>query len=220
MLAARPDIDVISGWRVERKDNALRRLPSLLANKLISLVTGVRVHDYGCALKVYRWPIIHDIKLYGEMHRFIPALAAEVGARILEVPVHHEPRTRGTSKYGIGRTLRVIVDLVWVEFLLRFLRRPMHAFGSVGAFLLAAGFAMLAWLAFDKVVLGHAIGGRPMLLLGTLLALMGLQVLATGLIGELLIRIYHEPEGRQLYVVRPAGRPGQSLASRREPQLT
>ena len=141
------------------------------------------------------------------MHRFIPALAAEVGARIMEVPVQHHARTRGASKYGIGRTLRVLLDLLWVKFLLRFLHRPMHAFGGIGIALLAAGVAILAWLTYEKLALGHDIGGRPLLLLGVLLALMGGQVIATGLIGELLIRIYHEPQGRRLYVLRDPKRP-------------
>jgi len=209
LMHERPQIDVISGWRRERKDSALsRKLPSLLANSLISSVTGVHLHDYGCALKLYRAKVIHDIRLYGEMHRFIPALAAEVGARIMEVPVQHHARSRGVSKYGIGRTFRVVLDLLWVKFLLRFLHRPMHAFGGVGIALLAAGSGILAWLAWEKLALGEDIGGRPLLLLGVLLALMGGQVIATGLIGELLIRIYHEPEGRRLYVLRgPTQRP-------------
>jgi len=208
LMRSRPQIDVISGWRKDRKDALLsRKIPSVLANSLISGVTGVRLHDYGCALKVYRAKVIHDIKLYGEMHRFIPALAAEVGARILEVPVTHHARTRGASKYGIGRTLRVVLDLLWVKFLLRFLHRPMHAFGGIGILLLALGFATLAYLAYEKLALGQDIGGRPLLLLGVLLALMGGQIMATGLIGELLIRIYHEPQGRRLYVLRKPERP-------------
>jgi len=178
----------------------------MIANGIISKVTGVRLHDYGCALKLYRASVIGDLKLYGELHRFIPALAAEVGAHIIEVPVNHHPRTRGTSKYGIDRTVRVVLDLLWIKFLLRFLHRPMHAFGGVGIALMFIGFATLAYLAFDKLVLGHDIGGRPLLLLGVLLALIGVQMLATGLLGELLIRIYHEPEGRPQYVLRAAPR--------------
>ena len=203
LMHERPHIDVISGWRKERKDKAVsRRLPSRIANSVISSVTGVHLHDYGCALKVYRAKVIHGIRLYGEMHRFIPALAAEVGARIMEVPVQHHARTRGVSKYGIGRTLRVVLDLLWVKFLMRFLTRPMHAFGGIGLALFLSGFGILAWLTWEKLGLGQDIGGRPLLLLGVLLALMGGQVILTGLIGELLIRIYHEPEGRRLYVLR------------------
>ena len=207
LLDERLDVDVISGWRKDRKDRAVsRKLPSMIANGIISKVTGVPLHDYGCALKLYRASVIGDLKLYGELHRFIPALAAEVGAHIIEVPVNHHPRTRGTSKYGIDRTVRVVLDLLWIKFLLRFLHRPMHAFGGVGIAMMFVGFATLAYLAFDKLALGHSIGGRPLLLLGVLLALIGVQMLATGLLGELLIRIYHEPEGRPQYVLRTAPR--------------
>ena len=214
-LVASPDVDVISGWRKARQDAALsRKLPSMLANGLISKVTGVKLHDYGCALKLYRAQVIHDLRLYGELHRFIPALAAEVGAKIIEVPVLHHARTRGTSKYGIDRTFRVMLDLLWIKFLLRFLHRPIHAFGGAGMSLGSIGFAILAWLAFDKVVLGHTIGGRPLLLLGALLLLIGVQLVATGVLGELLTRIYHEPEGRRQYQTRSAPRP---LPRPREP---
>jgi glycosyltransferase involved in cell wall biosynthesis len=207
LLDERQDVDVISGWRKDRQDRAVsRKLPSMIANRIISKVTGVPLHDYGCALKLYRASVIGDLKLYGELHRFIPALAAEVGAHIIEVPVNHHPRTRGTSKYGIDRTVRVVLDLLWIKFLLRFLHRPMHAFGGVGIAMMFVGFATLAYLAFDKLALGHSIGGRPLLLLGVLLALIGVQMLATGLLGELLIRIYHEPEGRPQYVLRTAPR--------------
>jgi glycosyltransferase involved in cell wall biosynthesis len=207
LLDERQDVDVISGWRKNRQDRALsRKLPSMIANGIISRVTGVSLHDYGCALKLYRAQVIRDLKLYGELHRFIPALAAEVGARIIEVPVNHHARTRGSSKYGIDRTFRVVLDLLWIKFLLRFLHRPMHAFGGVGLTMVIVGFALLAYLAFDKLVLGHDIGGRPLLLLGVLLALIGVQFLATGLLGELLTRIYHEPEGRPQYVLRAAPR--------------
>jgi glycosyltransferase involved in cell wall biosynthesis len=204
LLEQSPDIDVISGWRRHRQDNALTRtLPSRAANWLVSAVTGVRLHDYGCALKAYRRQIIADIRLYGEQHRFIPALAADVGGRILEVEVNHRSRTLGTSKYGIDRTARVIVDLFWVSFLLRFLHRPMHAFGGLGLAFGLVGGAILAYLAFDKLVLGHDIGGRPLLFLGMLLTIVGVQFVATGVIGELLTRVYHEPEGRRQYLLRP-----------------
>jgi glycosyltransferase involved in cell wall biosynthesis len=208
LLDARPDIDVISGWRKDRQDRTVsRKIPSAAANALISRVTGVRLHDYGCALKLYRAEVIRDLRLYGELHRFIPALAAEVGARIVEVPVRHHARTRGKSKYGIDRTVRVLLDLLWIRFLMRFLHRPMQAFGGAGFALGLAGFAILAWLAFDKLALGREIGGRPLLLLGVLLVLIGVQLLATGLIGELLTRVYHEPQGRAQYVLRRAPRP-------------
>ena len=207
LLEARPDVDVISGWRKERQDRTVsRKIPSMAANALISRVTGVRLHDYGCALKLYRAEVIRDLRLYGELHRFIPALAAEVGAKIIEVPVRHHARTRGQSKYGIDRTVRVLLDLLWIRFLMRFLHRPMQAFGGAGFALGLAGFLILAWLAFDKLALGQEIGGRPLLRLGVLLVLIGVQLVATGLIGELLTRVYHEPQGRAQYLLRRAPR--------------
>jgi len=203
LMDERPDVDVISGWRQNRQDRTLsRKVPSVLANRLISRVTGVRLHDYGCTLKLYRAHVIRDLRLYGELHRFLPVLAAEVGANIIEVPVSHHPRRRGASRYGISRTYRVILDLLWVKFFLRFLHRPMQAFGGVGLILFALGAFLLAWLAFEKLVLGYQIGGRPLLLLGVLLALIGVQFVATGMLGELLTRVYHEPEGRRQYVLR------------------
>jgi len=208
MLDEQPDIDVISGWRKDRQDKTLsRKIPSKIANFIISRATGVDLHDYGCSLKLYRAQVIRDLKIYGELHRFIPALAADVGARIVEVPVRHHARQRGESKYGIDRTFRVILDLLWIKFLMRFLHRPLQAFGGVGLALLSIGGLILAWLAFDKLALGHDIGGRPLLLLGALLALIGVQLLATGLLGELLTRIYHEPQGRPQYLLRSGPRP-------------
>jgi glycosyltransferase involved in cell wall biosynthesis len=207
-LQAHPDIDVISGWRKDRQDAALsRKLPSRIANGLISKVTGVTLHDYGCALKLYRVRIIHDLRLYGELHRFIPALAAEVGAKIVEVPVRHHARVHGTSKYGIDRTIRVLLDLLWIKFLLRFLHRPIHAFGGLGLGMGLLGGLILLWLSFEKLVLGQSIGGRPLLLLGALLVLIGVQLVGTGLLGEMLTRIYHEPQGRPQYMTRSAPRP-------------
>jgi glycosyltransferase involved in cell wall biosynthesis len=209
LMDARPEIDVISGWRKDRQDRTVsRKLPSIAANAVISRATGVKLHDYGCALKVYRSDVIRGLRLYGELHRFIPALAAEVGANIIEVPVRHHARTRGVSKYGIDRTFRVLLDLLWIKFLMRFLHRPLQAFGAVGLGLGAAGFLILAWLTYEKLALGKDIGGRPLLLLGVLLGLIGVQLVATGLIGELLTRIYHEPQGRPQYLLRRAPRKG------------
>jgi hypothetical protein len=172
----------------------------------------VALHDFGCTLKAYRREVIKNVNLYGEMHRFIPALAADVGAKVLEVPVRHHARTRGQSKYGIDRTVRVVLDLLWVKFLMRFLHRPMHAFGGLGVSLGLMGGLILAWLAFEKLALGHSIGGRPLLLLGALLVLIGVQLVATGVLGELLTRIYHEPQGRAQYVLRPAPRLRRGIA--------
>jgi len=198
-----PDIDVVSGWRKQRQDRTWsRKLPSWVANRLISSVTGVRLHDYGCALKVYRRSILENVRLYGETHRFIAALAVEAGARMVEVPVLHHARTRGKSKYGIDRVFRVLLDLLWIKFSMRFLHRPLHAFGGVGFAFIGIGGAALVYLAVEKLVFGHDIGGRPLLLLGVLLTLIGVQLLATGVLGELLTRIYHEPQGRRQYVLR------------------
>lgn len=203
MLDHDPTIDCVSGWRKSRQDAALsRKIPSQIANALISKVTKVQLHDYGCALKAYRASIIKSLRLYGELHRFIPALASEVGARIVEVPVNHRARVAGVSKYGIDRTIRVLLDLLWIRFTMRFLHRPIHAFGGVAVLMLVIGLAILGWLGFEKIVLGTDIGGRPLLLLGVLLTLVGVQLLATGLIGELLVRIYHEPQGRRQYLTK------------------
>jgi glycosyltransferase involved in cell wall biosynthesis len=207
MLETQPDIDVISGWRKDRQDRTVsRKIPSKIANFVISRVTGVKLHDYGCALKLYRAQVIRDLKVYGELHRFIPALAADVGAKIVEVPVRHHARARGQSKYGIDRTFRVILDLMWVKFLMRFLHRPLQAFGGLGLGMLSVGFLVLAYLTIEKLAFGHDIGGRPLLMLGVLLALIGVQLLATGLLGELLTRIYHEPQGRPQYLLRQSPR--------------
>ncbi len=199
-----PLVDVLSGWRQNRQDKALsRRLPSALANRLISQVTGVRLHDYGCALKAYRREFIERIHLYGELHRFIPSLASEAGARVVEVPVRHHARTRGHSKYGIDRAFRVLLDLVLVVFFLRYRQRPLHAFGGLGLWLLLPGGAVLAYLAALKL-LGESIGGRPLLLAGVLLVLIGAQLIVAGLTGELLIRVYHEGGKRPQYHTREA----------------
>ena len=194
-LETDPAVDMVSGWRKDRQDAEIsRKLPSRIANKLISNATGVHLHDYGCALKAYRRPIIDRIRLYGELHRFIPSLAKEAGARITEVPVRHHARTRGVSKYGIDRTFRVILDLILIVFFMRYRQRPLHAFGGLGLWLATPGALILLWLLGLKLF-GHDIGGRPLLLAGVMLLLMGVQMIAAGLIGELLTRIYHEAGG-------------------------
>ena len=203
MLERDPDIDVVSGWRKDRQDRTVsRKIPSMIANRLISAVTGVHLHDNGCALKAYRRPIIENLRLYGEMHRFIAALAVEAGARLVEVPVLHHPRTRGQSKYGIDRVFRVLLDLLWVKFSMRFLHRPLHAFGAVGFVFMGVGGIALTYLAVLKLGFDQNIGGRPLLILGVLLTLIGVQLLAAGVLGELLTRVYHEPQGRRQYVLR------------------
>jgi len=195
--------DVVSGWRRKRKDNfVLRKVPSMLANRLISSITKTRLHDYGCTLKVYHADIVRHLHLYGEMHRFIPALAGLVGARVAEIPVNHRPRIRGKSKYGLSRTLRVLFDLITVKFLLKYLGRPMQFFGLLGLGAFVMGFGSLIGLLFDRVVNGNGISDRPLLVLGVLLTILGVQFLSLGLLGELLTRIYHEGGRRPPYVVR------------------
>ena len=202
-LENQPGVSMISGWRKDRQDKALsRKLPSMLANRLISWATGVQLHDYGCALKVYRTELVRRIRLYGELHRFVPVLAFEAGAKIIEVPVRHHARTKGQSKYGLDRTFRVMLDLLLMKFMLRYLHRPLHAFGGVGLWVGVPGLAICGYLTILKVM-GDNIGGRPLLLLGIMLVLMGVQLIAIGLLGEILIRIYHEPEGRDQYRLRP-----------------
>ena len=197
------EIDLVAGWRKDRQDSTLnRKLPSMFANYLISYTTGIKLRDYGCSLKGYRRELVSKFRLYGEMHRFIPAIAAEVGAKIIEIPVKHHPRITGKSKYGIDRTLRVILDLIWIQFSRRYMHRPIHAFGGIGLTMLSAGLLIFLWLFFEKILFGSEIGTRPLLTLGLLLTLLGTQLLAVGLLGELLIRIYHEPSGRKQYQIK------------------
>ncbi|MEW5770561.1 MAG: glycosyltransferase family 2 protein [Pseudomonadota bacterium] len=203
MLDEKPEIDIISGWRRHRQDKTMsRKIPSKIANALISWVTGVKLHDYGCSLKLYRSEAVRYVKIYGELHRFIPALAHEFGAKVMEAEVTHHARTLGKSKYGIDRTVRVFLDLLWVKFLLRFQHRPMHAFGGIGMAMLVPATLILGWLAIDKLVLGENIGGRPLLMLGVMLALMGTQFIGMGILGEMLTRIWHEPAGKSQYLLR------------------
>lgn len=203
MLDARPEVDIISGWRKNRKDKALlRKFPSKIANRLISKVTGVNLHDYGCSLKLYRREAVRYVKIYGELHRFIPALAHEYGAKVMETEVNHFPRTKGVSKYGIDRTIRVLLDLVWVKFMLRFLHRPLHAFGGIGAAMFFPGLLILAYLLGHKLFSGADIGGRPLLQLGVMFTLMGANFIGMGILGELLTRIWHEPGGKAQYLLR------------------
>ena len=199
----RGHLDLVSGWRHQRQDNRVSRLlPSLLANRLIARVTGVRLHDYGCSLKAYRREVVADMNLYGELHRFLPALAYIEGARIGEVQVNHHPRRYGQSKYGIDRTFRVLMDLLTVWFMKRFLTRPMHVFGFAGLVSLSAGLLMALWLVGEKLFLGVDIGNRPLLLLAVLAILSGVQLFGFGLLAELQMRTYHESQGRPIYRVR------------------
>ncbi len=197
------DADIVSGWRKHRKDKFLsRKLPSKIANWLIGRVTGVKLHDYGCTLKAYRKEVIDNIRLYGEMHRFIPAIASWVGADIIEVETNHHPRKYGVSKYGIMRTFKVILDLITVKFLQSFSTRPIHAFGPVGLFLGAVGFIMGLYLTYLKVFTGASIGARPLLLLSILCIILGVQLIILGLLGEMLARVYHESQDKPIFVVK------------------
>jgi glycosyltransferase involved in cell wall biosynthesis len=195
--------DLVSGWRKKRQDAQLTRLlPSLMANWLISRVTGVSLHDYGCSLKAYSAELVADLNLYGELHRFLPALAAIEGGRITEIPVRHHPRRYGTSKYGLDRTFRVVMDLMTVSFIQTFLTRPMHVFGFLGVMSLLTGTLLGGYLSFLKFFMGQSIGDRPLLILAVVLFLAGVQLFCFGLLAELLMRTYHESQGRPIYRIR------------------
>ena len=195
--------DIVCGWRKTRKDPWLSRvLVSNLANLLISWVTGVRLQDYGCSLKVFRAEVVKSLRLYGEMHRFIPAIASEQGVRIAEVVVNHRPRRHGQSKYGISRTIPVLLDLVTVKFLLSYSTRPLQIFGLVGLMMSGTGAAITGWLACIRLFGGQAIGDRPLLLFGILLLFTGVQLVTLGLLAELQARTYHESQGKPTYYIR------------------
>jgi glycosyltransferase involved in cell wall biosynthesis len=195
--------DLVCGWRKDRKDPFVtRRLPSMLANSLISTVTGVRLHDYGCSLKVFRAEVVKGMRLYGEMHRFLPAIASDQGVTIDEVVVNHRPRAYGTSKYGIGRTVSVVLDLMTVKFLLSYSTRPVQIFGRVGFLMGIPGALILAWLAYVRLTGQEAIGNRPLLLFGILLVFTGVQLVTLGLLADLQARTYHESQGKPIYAVR------------------
>ena len=202
-LAEREQVDIVAGWRKDRKDPFInRRLPSLIANWIISHATGVKLHDYGCSLKVFRSEVVKPMKLYGEMHRFLPAIASQFGVRIAEVVVNHRPRIAGTSKYGLSRTIRVILDLLTVKFLLNYSTRPLQIFGLFGLIAGATGSAILAWLGYIRLFTTQGIGDRPLLLLGMLLVFIGVQLLTFGLLAELLARTYYESQNKPVYAIR------------------
>ncbi|BAQ59657.1 glycosyl transferase [Geminocystis sp. NIES-3708] len=195
--------DLVSGWRKNRQDDTLTRLlPSKIANIIIGKITGVKLNDYGCSLKAYRSELIADLNLYGELHRFLPALAYIEGAKITEIPVNHHPRRFGKSKYGLGRTFRVIMDLLTVFFMKKFLTRPMHVFGFFGLISLILGVFIGVYLTFIKLGLNRSIGDRPLLILCVLLILTGVQLFSFGLLAELLMRTYHESQKRPIYRIR------------------
>ncbi len=195
--------DIVSGWRKNRKDAFISRtLPSRIANWLIGFMTGVKLHDYGCSLKAYHRDVMKDLKLYGEMHRFIPALASWYGANVAEIPVTHHPRQFGKSKYSITRVTRVVLDLLTVKFLLSFITKPLQIFGIFGLSSFSIGTLICLYLSFLKLVLQHQIGNRPLLWLGVLLIIVGIQLIIFGLLAEMLARTYFESQSKKIYAIR------------------
>jgi len=194
--------DIVCGWRKNRHDPLSKKIPSFFANRLISWATGVEIHDYGCSLKALRADVVKGIRLYGEMHRFIPAVASSMGVRVAEVVVNHRPRTRGVSKYGIGRTTRVLLDLFTVKFFMTYGTRPAHLFGLFGLLFAAVGFGILSYLTFIKFFADAAIGARPLLFFGGLSFLTGILLVNFGLMAELLMRTYYESQNKPIYVLK------------------
>jgi len=195
--------DIVCGWRQKRRDPFFsRRIPSMIANRLISWATGVRLHDYGCSLKVFRAEVVKPLKLYGEMHRFLPAIASEMGVTINEMVVNHRPRRHGESKYGISRTVRVILDLITVKFLLSYSTKPLQIFGLVGGGMGLTGFLICAYLAYQRLFGYQSIADRPLLLFGILLIFSGIQLITLGLLAELQSRTYHESQDKPTYAIR------------------
>jgi len=196
------DLDIVCGWRKDRKDPFLnRRLPSMIANAMISKATGVKLHDYGCSLKVFRAEVVKQMKLYGEMHRFLPAIAAEYGVAIGETVVNHRAREHGKSNYGITRTFRVVLDLMTVKFLSSYKTRPLQMFGGLGLLMGAIGFAICAWISYQRFF-GFQSAIRPLLFVGLMIALTGVQLLLIGLLAEMIARTYHESQDKPTYVIR------------------
>jgi glycosyltransferase involved in cell wall biosynthesis len=194
--------DVVSGWRRDRRDGFTRRLPSRIANWLIGRVTGVRLHDYGCTLKAYRADVVRETRLYGEMHRFLPALAHQAGARIAEIPVTHHARLAGRSNYGLGRTFKVLLDLLTVKFLSVWSTKPSYVFGGSGALLCLFGSAFVVWTAYEKIFNGVYVYRQPSLVVGVFLFTIGLNLILLGLLAELIVRTHHESQSKPVYLVR------------------
>jgi glycosyltransferase involved in cell wall biosynthesis len=195
--------DIVNGWRKNRHDKWLtRRVPSFFGNRLISLITGVKLHDYGCTLRGFRSDVVKSLKLYGEMHRYIPAIASRMGIRSAEVVVNHRSRRFGKSKYGLSRTFRVILDLISLKFLLAYSHRPLQVFGGAGLLMFLAGLASGSYLTYTKFVLGQGIAGRPLLFFTLLMFFLGFQAISLGLLAEMLSRIYHEGLNKNEYSIR------------------
>lgn len=205
--------DIVCGWRKDRKDTFItRRLPSVIANKLISWATGVPLHDYGCSLKVFRSEVVKPLRLYGEMHRFVPAIASQMGVQIAEVVVNHRPRRAGRTKYGLSRTVRVVLDLATVKFLLSYSTRPLQIFGLLGLVAGGLGTLVTGWLGYERLFQHQSIADRPLLLLGVMLIFIGVQLLTFGLLAEVMARTYYESQDKPIYVIREV-RESASLAA-------
>ena len=195
--------DIVSGWRKNRKDKAVtRRFPSIVANKLISRLTGVRLHDYGCTLKAYRKEVVKNINLYGEMHRYIPAIASWMGVKVAEVPVTHHSRKYGKSKYGISRTIKVILDIITVKFLLSYSQSPIQVFGLLGLFSGMIGFIITIYLVIMRIFFRQSLSDRPLFILSIFMIFIGIQLITIGLLAEVLIRVYHKVQNRETYVIK------------------
>jgi glycosyltransferase involved in cell wall biosynthesis len=194
--------DIVSGWRKNRKDNALRRFPSIVANKIISVLFGVRLHDYGCTLKAYRKEVLDNIELYGEMHRYIPAIASWMGIKVAEIPVNHRARKFGKAKYGISRTMRVILDIITIKFLLTYSKKPMQIFGLLGVFTSLVGFIATIYLIVERLFFNQPLSSRPLFILSIFMIFIGIQLITMGLLGEIMMRTYHEGTGKSTYVIR------------------
>ncbi len=195
--------DIVSGWRQDRKESLfLRRIPSMMANRLISRSTGIKLHDYGCTLKAYSFDVVKAVKLYGELHRFIPALASQMGVRVAEVPVKDRARRWGSSKYGFSRTFKVILDLIVVVFLLSYFSRPLYVFGAAGFLVGGVGTLLGAYLTVFKLLTENKIGDRPLLQLAALLMVLGVQFISTGIVADMIMRTYHESQHKPIYYIR------------------
>jgi dolichol-phosphate mannosyltransferase len=195
--------DVVSGWRKKRKDRWLtRRVPSVIANKLISLISGVKLHDYGCTLKAYRRDVLKTVRLYGEMHRFIPIYASWMGGRVVEIPVRHHPRRAGQSKYGLWRTFKVIYDLITIKFMMSYMTKPLYIFGTAGMLAFGVAFLSSAGAVYQKLALGTSFIRTPLTMLAMIMFMLGIQLILLGLIAEILVRTYHESQNKPTYLVK------------------
>ncbi|MCK5220243.1 MAG: glycosyltransferase family 2 protein [Candidatus Aminicenantes bacterium] len=193
--------DIVNGWRKKRKDSLTKKIPSYFGNKLVSFITKVKLHDYGCTLRGFKKDVVKTLKLYGEMHRYIPAIASRIGIRSIEIPVNHRERRFGKSKYGLGRTFRVILDLISIKYLLSFSHRPLQIFGSLGMLMMSTGFLTGLYITYEKYFLGKS-ADRPLLTFTVLVLFLGFQIITLGLLAEMLTRVYHEGLNKNVYTIR------------------